>query len=85
MKRMLHRLLPVLVCCTALFFASGSVSSAAPPAGVSVPPRHGGLPGITSQKSEYDYLYGTKLSGSGLDEVHPLPNAFTHPEPQPLD
>lgn len=43
------------------------------------------LPTIGSQKSEYDYLYRTNTAGTGsIEEVSPLPNAFVHPQPQPL-
>ena len=85
MKRKLIFKIPLLlICCVSFFFASGSTASVQMQGETHPAMQSMKLPKIGSQKSEYDYIYGMKMAGNGKNGVPPLPNAFVHPEPQPL-
>lgn len=74
----------LLICCVSLFFASGSTASVQMQGEIRPAMQSMKLPKIGGQKSEYDYIYGMKMVDNGKNGVPPLPNAFVHPEPQPL-
>lgn len=83
---MKHRVFVLfLICFMLTSFASGSTSCEQLQNKPDPTSHSMHLPTIGSQKSEYDYLYRTNTAGTGsIEEVSPLPNAFVHPQPQPL-
>ncbi len=83
-KRKLAVAVPlILICSVSLFFSSDAESFPLTQKGFRPAPQTWQLQKISSQKSEYDFLYGMGKTGCG-EGVPPLPNAFTHPKPQPL-
>lgn len=84
MKCRLFMKLPLLFLCFAFLFFFSGPSSFTQEKAAKCPTAKSSLPGIGSQKSEYDSISGVKVEGNGQWEVAPLPNSSVHLVPQPL-